>query len=219
MKRLILAGLTCLTALCAVATPAQNAATLRIGIAMPEAQLGQGNNGQDVAEPIRQLLMSYMAGPQTELVVLQSRIPAQLEAEARQQNCAYVLVTRVSQKKASKGMGGALGMLGSATSMLGGGGAGNTAAIAGMANQMVAQQAAQSAQQDAMASLTQAQSGTVKAKDEVSMLYRFFKVGSLTPVLEETLKAKATQDGEDLLSPLAEQVATKTVTLALTPQG
>jgi hypothetical protein len=37
------------------------------------------------------------------------------------------------------------------------------------------------------------------------------------PVLEETLTAKAEADGQDLLSPLVEQLATTAVTAATTP--
>ncbi|MGC4028501.1 MAG: hypothetical protein QM696_06495 [Steroidobacteraceae bacterium] len=200
---------------------AQDPAPIRIGIVLPEAQLGQGNSGQDVAEPVRQLLMSYLAGPRLELIPLQARIAAQVEAEAQQQNCAYLLYTRVAQKKAGKGFGSALKMLGPAASMLPGlgGMAGMGGMMAGMAGQVAATAAMQSAQQDAMARLTQAQSGTVKARDEISLAYRVIAAGTTKPVLDETLKAKAEQDGENLLRPLAEQVATKTLGTLLAPQG
>ena len=45
------------------ASAAPTAGKVRIGIVLPKAQLGQGNAGQDVANPVRQLIMSYMAGP------------------------------------------------------------------------------------------------------------------------------------------------------------
>jgi hypothetical protein len=197
------------------------AASVRIGIVLPKAQLGQGNSGQDVGEPVRQLLMSYMAGPMLELVPLQAKIAAQVDAEAQAQNCTHVLYTSVEQKKAGKGMGGMLGMLGPAASMLPGVGAlgGNASMIAGVATQAISTAAIQSAQQDAIASLSQAQAGSVKARDEISLTYQFVTVGGFKPTLEDTLKAKAKENGEDLLRPLAEQVATKTVSAALAPQG
>lgn len=205
------------------AAQAQDAAPIRIGIVLPEAQLGQGTAGQDVAEPVRQLLMSYLAGPRLELIPLQARIAVQVEAEAQQHNCAFLLYTRVEQKKAGKGLGGALKMLGPAASMLPGlgamGGMGGMGMMAGMAGQVAATAAMQSAQQDAMARLTQAQSGTVKARDEISLTYRFIAVGKSEPELEDTLKAKATENGEDLLRPLAEQVATRTLSTVLASQG
>lgn len=196
------------------------APAVRIGVVLPRAQLGQSNSGQDVSEPVRQLLMSYMAGPRLELVPLQAKIAAQVDAEAQSQNCTHVLYTSVEQKKAGKGMGGMLGMLGPAASMLPGIGAlgGNASMIAGVAAQAVSTAAIQSAQEDAIASLSQAQAGSVRKRDEISLTYQFVTLGGGSR-LEETLKAKAEEDGEDLLRPLAEQVATKTVNAALAPQG
>ncbi len=199
-----------------------SASPIRIGIVLPEAQLGQGNSGQDVSEPVRQLIISYMAGPRLELVPLQAKISAQVSAEAQQQNCTHVLYTSVEQKKAGKGVGGLLKAFGPAAAMLPGLGAmggASSAMIAGVATQAISAAAMQSAQDDAIASLTQAQAGSVKAKDEISLTYQFVTVSNGQPVLEETLKAKATENGEDLLRPLVEQVAEKTVTLALAPQG
>ncbi|MGH8198510.1 MAG: hypothetical protein ACRETI_10095 [Steroidobacteraceae bacterium] len=196
------------------------APTVKVGIVLPKAQLGQGNSGQDVGEPVRQLIMSYMAGPVLELVPLQARIQAQIEAEAQAQNCTHLLYTSVEQKKASKGMGKMFGMLAPAASMLPGigGMAGSSGAmVAAAATQVAAQAAMQSAQEDAIASLTQAQAGSVKARDEITLSYQLVTIGGSKPPLEETLKSKAESDGENLLGPLAEQVATKAVTAALAP--
>ena len=77
--------------------------------------------------------------------------------------------------------------------------------------------ASQSAQEEAIASLTQAQAGSVNARDEITLNYQLIVVASNRPLVEETLKAKATQNGEDLLRPLVEQLAQKTLTAALSP--
>lgn len=194
------------------------APSVRVGIVLPKAQLGQGNTGQDVAAPVRQLIVNYMTGPTLELVQLAALIPAQVDAEARAQNCTHVLYTSVEQKKAGKGMGGLLKAFGPAASMLPGLGAFGSASgamVAGVATQVVAQAAMQSAQDDAMASLSQAQAGSVKAKDEISLTYQFVTISGEKPPLEATLKAKAKEDGEDLLRPLVEQLATTAVTAAL----
>jgi len=215
-----LAALAGAPALSQDATPAA-AVPIRIGIVLPEAQLGQGNTNQDVGEPVRQLIISYMSGPRLELVPLQAKISAQVNAEAQQQNCTHVLYTSVEQKKAGKGMGGMLKAFGPAAAMLPGLGAmggASSAMIGAVATQAISAAAMQSAQEDAIASLTQAQAGSVKARDEISLTYQFVTVSGGTPVLEATLKAKATENGEDLLRPLVEQVAEKTVTVALAPQ-
>jgi hypothetical protein len=219
LRQSIVVSVLGFAALFGVSVRAQDAApAVRIGIVMPKAQLGQSSTAQDVAGPVRQLIMSYMAGPVLELVPLEARIPAQIEAEARAQHCTHVLYTDVEQKKAGRGLGGLLSKMGPAAAMLPGvgglGGAGG-AMIAGAASQVIAQAAMQAAQQEAMDSIMQAQAGTVKAKDEISLHYQFIAVGGGKPTLDDTLKTKAKEDGEDLLSPLVEQLATIAVTAAL----
>jgi hypothetical protein len=218
-RRLVVLSALIYTALFGLSAAAQNAPpAVRIGIVLPKAQLGQGNAGQDVAEPVRQLIMSYMAGPVLELVPLQARIPAQIEAEARSLNVTHILYTTVEQKKGRGGAGGLLGKMGPMAGMLPGVGAlAGAAAAASVASQAIATASAVAAQEQAMDSLMQAQAGGVKAKDEVTLAYQLVTVGGAKPVLEASLQAKAQQDGADLLSPLIEQLATIAVTAALQP--
>jgi hypothetical protein len=202
------------------ASAAPTAGKVRIGIVLPKAQLGQGNAGQDVANPVRQLIMSYMAGPVLELVALEARIPAQIEAEARGLNVTHVLYTSVEQKKGRGGAGGLLSKMGPAAAMLPGVGALGGAAsgiAAGVATQAIMTAATAGMQQQAMDSLLQVQSGSVKAKDEITLTYQFVTMSGAKPPLADALKAKAEQDGQDLLSPLVEQLATVAVTAALQP--
>ena len=204
----------------AAPAPAAVPATIKIGIVTPKAQLGQGNTGQDVAAPVQQLIMSYMAGPVLEIVPLQARVPAQIQAEAQAAGCTHVLYTTVEQKKAKKGIGGLLGAVAPAASLLTGMSAGGdmaSAMMVGTASQVMSQAAMQQAQEQALSSLTQAQAGAVKAKDEISLKYQLHTVSGAKPPLEETLTAKAEADGQDLLSPLVEQLATTTVTAVTTP--
>lgn len=219
IRQSIALSVLCLGALFGVSATAQEAApAVRIGIVLPKAQLGQGNTGQDVAIPVRELIISYMAGPVLELVPLEARIPAQIEAEARAQSCTHVLYTNVEQKKSGKGAGGFLSKMGPAAAMLpsvGALGGAASSVAAGAASQAIMTAAAQSTQQQAIDSLTQAQAGSVKSKDEVTLHYQFVTIGGGKPVLEDTLTAKAKQDGEDLLGPLVEQLATVAVTAAM----
>ena len=215
-KLIALAAVGIATLSGAVATA--QAPAVRVGIVTPKAQLEQGNAGQDVADPVRVLIMSYMAGPALELVPLQARIPAQIDAEARAAGVTHLLYTSVVQKKGRGGMGGFMNKVGPMAGMLPGVGALGGAAgsmAASVATQAIATAAAQAAQQSAMDSLMQAQSGSVKAKDEITLQYQLVTVGGAKPPLEATLSAKAKQDGEDLLSQLVEQLATAAVTAAL----
>src|SRR5689334_3174225 len=71
----------------------------KICLVLPKAQLGQGTTGADVAEPVRATLTAYLGGPATELIPLSARIPIQIDAEAQQTGCEYVLYSSVTQKK------------------------------------------------------------------------------------------------------------------------
>jgi type II secretory pathway component PulF len=110
--------------------------------------------------------------------------------------------------------------MGPAAAMLPGvgalGGAASSVA-AGVATQAIMTAATAGMQQQAMDSLLQVQSGSVKAKDEITLTYQLVTMSGAKPPLEDALKAKAEQDGQDLLSPLVEQLATAAVTAALQP--
>lgn len=185
-----------------------------VGVALPRAQLGQGNGANaDVAEPVRQALISYLKGPTVEVIPLEARIPQHMAAEAQQKGCAFVLYTDIEQQAKGGGlkMFKKLAPLASAVPMMGG--MGNMGAT--MAAQAVAQTAMQSqmedAQQDAMANamaaINGAQKNAVKAGDSLTLNYRLVKPGDEKPLITDALKGKAKANGEDVLSPLIETVA------------
>jgi hypothetical protein len=188
------------------------AATPVVCIALPKAQLGQGNSAAvDVSEPVRTTLGQYMAGPSIQLVRLDARIPIQIDAEAAEKNCGYILQTSVVQKKKGGSLFKKLAPFASALPMLGGGG--------GM-NGMVASQVASSAitagaQEDYAAAMSGAQQSNVKAGDTVTVEYTLARVGAADAPKKTALQAKATQDGEDVIGPMLEQVATAVLTVAL----
>lgn len=198
---------------------------VRIGVVLPKAQLGQGTSGADVAEPVRQTLVAYLSGPATEIVPLQSLIPIQVDAEAQQAGCHYVLYSTVVHKKGGGGFGKLLGSMAPMAGMVPGigGFAGSTGSMVAsqavaVATTAAAQAQAQAAQQEAMAALTSATQGQVKKGDQITFDYKLQKVGGPTAVQQKSSKVKATQDGEDLLSPLIETAATEVLTFATQPQ-
>jgi hypothetical protein len=186
-------------------------------IALPKAQLGQGNNSPvDVSEPVRTMLGQYMAGPSVQLLRLDARIAMQIEAEAAEKGCHYVLQTSLVQKKKASGgnMFRKLAPLASALPMLGGGS--GMSSMGGMvAAQAVTSAAAQGAQEDYMAAMTGAQQSNVKAGDTLTVEYLLSKTGGAADPTKGSLQAKAKQDGEDVVGPLLEQVATSVLTVAL----
>jgi hypothetical protein len=183
----------------------------RICLVLPKAQLGQGSSGADVGEPVRQTLLSYLNGPTVELISLSARVPMQVEAEAQQSACEYVLYTSVVQKKGGGGFGKLLAAAAPIASVLPGVGglAGNYGAI--MAGQAVASAAsaaaAQNAQAEAMDAINGASEQNIMKGDEVTLEYQLTKLGVVEPFAIKSSSAKAKQKGEDLLSPLIEQTA------------
>ena len=77
---------------------------IRVGIAPPDAQLGQGNNaGADYSTPIRNAEVTLMSGPAIEIIGLDSHIAMQLQAEAQQKECDFILYSAVTVKHAQSG--------------------------------------------------------------------------------------------------------------------
>jgi hypothetical protein len=210
------------------ATPAAGPATaatlgpkkpgvLRIGIAPPDAQVGQGNNtGGDFSTPIRNAEVTLMSGPAVEITALDAHIPMQLQAEAQQKQCDYVMYSSVLVKHQQGGFGRFAKYGGMAASMTpmgmmahGMGGA--------MAAQAAGAAASQVAQQQAMNQLASF-NGQIKSKDDVTVQYQLIAPGQTTPVLQNTLQGKAKSDGEDVLTPLLTQAATVVLTQVSQPQ-
>jgi hypothetical protein len=185
---------------------------IRVGIAPPDAQLGQGNNaGADYSTPIRNAEVTLMSGPAIEIIGLDSHIAMQLQAEAQQKECDYVLYSAVTVKHAqSGGFGKFMKMGGMAASMTPMGvmahGMGGV-----LAAQAAAQAAGQIAQQQAVNQLA-GFNGQIKSNDDVSIQYQLVASGQTSPVLQNTLQGKAKSDGEDVLTPLLQQAATAVLT-------
>lgn len=198
-----------------------------IGVPLPQLQLGQG---ADAAEPLRQTLMNRLRSPGIEPVALAGASPAEIDADAKAKGCSQVLYTRVEQKH---GMGGflskiapAAGLLSSMAGVGGGGGGGSgltglltqtaanaaTNAVASSAQKqmMAAQQQTLGAQQqmvDPSLALQTATRSSIKRGDSISFDYRLMSVGSAAPLRSDTLHAKADADGQDVLTPMVEQLA------------
>jgi hypothetical protein len=199
----------------AVAAPQQlgpkAAGKIRIGVAPPEAQLGQGNNaGADYSTPIRNAEIALMSGPAVEIAPLDSHIALQLQAEAQQKQCDYILYSAVAVKHNQGGFGKFAKMGSMAASMtpagmmahgMAGAAAAQTAAVA----------ASQMAQQQAMNQLA-GFNGQIKSKDDVTVQYQLVALGQTTPILQNSLQGKAKSNGEDVLTPLLTQAATSVLT-------
>lgn len=180
---------------------------IRIGVAPPDAQVGQGSNaGADYSTPIRNAEIALMSGPAIEIAALDSHAPMQLQAEAQQKQCDYILFSAVAVKHASSGGFGKFAKMGGmAASMtpMGGMAHGMGGAVAAQAAGMAASQIAQQQAMNQLAGFN----GQIKSKDDVSVQYQLMATGQSSPVMQDSLKAKAKSDGEDVLTPLLQQAA------------
>ena len=84
-----------------------------------------------------------------------------------------------------------------------------------MAGQVASSALTAGAQQDYAAAMSSAQQSNVKSGDTVTVEYTLAKVGATEEPRKDSLQAKATQDGEDVIGPMLEQVATAVLTVAL----
>lgn len=188
---------------------------IRVGIAPPDAQMGQGSkSGADYSTPIRNAIVALMNGPAVEIAALDAHVPIQLQAEAQQKECDFIFYSGVTVKHASGGgLGGFLKKAAPIASMtpMGGMGRGMGGAVAASAASAAASAAAQAAQQQAMSQLS-GFNGEIKSKDDVTVQYQLVGTGQGSPVLQNTLQGKAKSDGEDVLTPLLQQAATNILT-------
>jgi len=197
----------------------------RICVVTPAVQLGQGTNPSgDPAAPVMASLVAYLSGPAADVVALKSRVSVQVNAEAAQLGCSHIVDTTITQKKAGKGFKGLLAAvpaLASAVPVMGGGGAGSYAAASvasAAASGMVAAQQQQT-QEEIMAAMDGVAQSNIKKGDEITLKYDLTRVGAAAAITNGQLKAKAKDNGQDILSPLLEQTANEVLTAAMAPNS
>jgi hypothetical protein len=133
----------------------------------------------------------------------------QLQAEAQQKQCDYILFSAVTVKHSSGGFGKFAKFGGMAASMTPLGMAGGMrSAVAAHSAGMAASQVAQQQAMNQLAGFN----GQIKSKDDVSVQYQLVPIGQTAPVTQNTLQGKAKSDGEDVLTPLLTQAATDVLT-------
>jgi len=185
---------------------------IRIGVAPPDAQVGQGNNtGGDYSTPIRNAEIALMNGPAIEVVPLDAHIAMQLQAEAQQKQCDYIMYSGVAVKHSEGGGFGKFAKFGSMAANMTPMGA-MAHGMGGMvAAQAASQVASQVAQQQAINQLA-GFNGQIKSKDDVTVQYQLVAAGQTTPLVQNSLQGKAKSNGEDVLTPLLTQAATDVLT-------
>ncbi len=183
--------------------PTSSEAQTCIAIVLPSVK-GATGDATGFAISLRDLLISYLTGPSVRAIGLDARLASQAIEEARQKQCGNVLMTAVELKRHDgNGWGRALGRAAGSAAWYGVpyGGTAATAAARGVAI--------------AGAEAVSAMAQTTRAKDEVTLEYRFGSVETAARATPKAEKAKARSDGEDLLTPLVEKVSEAIVAIAL----
>lgn len=170
--------------------PAKKAGVIRIGVVTVKPdKVAEGMNAANLATAVQSTLQEKLKAPNVEAVPIQATVLNQIEAEARQKECDYLVYTTVSHKKGGGGFGSVFGstaaQVAAATVPYGGS---TTAAIA----------------TNTAASMVVAD---IKAKDELTVDVRLEKPGAGYPAFTKQYKGKAKSAGEDIVTPPTTQAA------------
>lgn len=173
---------------------AKKAGVVRLGLAnVKVSAVGEGLSSNDLALAIQNTLTDYLKGTKVELVQLEAKLPSAIAEEAKAKECDYVIYTNVAHKKG----GGGLGMFSKVVApAIGATGIGHTGSTIGNVAGQVATHAIVSAG---------AVAGNIKSKDEITIDLKLQNGDSVA--LTKQYKAKAKANGEDIISPLIEQIA------------
>ncbi len=174
-------------------------AQLVVGVALPQDQ-----QGAQLAEPLRQSLVSQLKSQSIEAVPLMATSGSSVDAEAQAKHCSYILYTRLEQKH---GSGGMFAKLSNALPFRALGGGAGLSPTAGAAPAAADTATGAAPEQVAAAQPTGAAQASVKRGDTVTLDYRLVAVGSETPTKAETLTGRAAADGQDLVGPLVAQLS------------
>jgi hypothetical protein len=160
-----------------------------------EASVGSAS---DVSNAVKETLTGFLTGPSIGVTGLSAKLEAQAREEAANGGCRFILFTTAKHQRKQgggflkKAAGGAVQQgAWSASSRIGGTGVGRVAtdAVAGAAGAAASDLAY-----------------STRSKDEMTLAYRL-ETADRKVLVKQSAKRKAASDGEDLVTPLAQQTA------------
>jgi hypothetical protein len=168
----------------------KKAGIIRIGIVTVKADKTAENiNAANLATAVQTTLNEKLKAPNVEAIPIQATVLAQIETEAREKECDYLVYTTVSHKKGGGGFGSSI--MGSAATIAAG-----TVPYGGSATAAIAANAA-----------TTVVVADIKARDEVTVDVRLEKPGAGYPAFAKAFKGKAKSAGEDIVTGPTTQAA------------
>ena len=194
-------ALACLALVSLMATPlgAQDAASkTTICLAPTTAQMASGSSA-DGATAVRETLGSYLTGPSLAVAPLTARLTSQAREEAKQASCSHIVFTSMKLERNKSG-GGLFGkIVGEAVQS-------SAYELRGRAGGSVAGRVVTSAAASAAAEAARNFATNVKTRDELTFDWRLETLDGAV-VTKNSAKAKASSDGQDLLTPMVERAA------------
>jgi hypothetical protein len=173
----------------------KKAGVIRIGVpTVKTGSVGEGIAAADLAAAVRNTLVQQIRNEKVEVVLINANPQAAIDAEAHAKECDLVVYLTASHKKG----GGGFGMFKSLAPVIS-----SIAPAAGSAAGSGGYLAGSLAADAVTASVFSSQ---LKSKDEVTVDVRLNRTGSAS-VYEQSFKAKARSNGEDIISQLIAQAA------------
>jgi hypothetical protein len=177
----------------------KKAGMIRIGVVtVKPGNVAEGMNAANLATAVQTTLTDKLKAPNVEAIPIQATVLSQIEAEARQKECDFLVYTTVSHKKGGGGFGN---VFGSTAAQI----AGNTIGYGSTAGAIAANAA------------TTAVVAEIKARDEVTVDVRLEKPGAGYPAFSKQFKGKAKAAGEDIITPATTQAAQALIEAATKP--
>ena len=175
-----------------------------IAIATPAIQ-GIAGSATEIGTAARDLFAAVLKGPSVQPVALEALLPSQAMEEARQKGCGHVLIATLTGKRSG---GSTLGRIagqaaGAAAWHIPYGGSAGAAVVRGVA--------VGTAQAVSMLA------SSTKVRDELRLEYRLMTTDNGVRIPSTTDKAKASVNGEDLLTPLVQRAAEAIITAVAKP--
>jgi hypothetical protein len=168
----------------------KKAGVIRIGIVTVKAdKTAEHIAPANLASAVQATLNEKLKAPNIEAIPIQATVLNQIEAEAREKECDFLVYTTVSHKKGGGGFGSS--MLGSAATIAAG-----TVPYGGSTTAAIATNAA-----------TTVVVADIKARDELTVDVRLEKPGAGYPAFAKAFKGKAKSAGEDIVTGPTTQAA------------
>lgn len=180
---------------------AQTVNAQRIGIVSPKANLIDVS-GTEAADAVQNTFYELMKSGTTEVVAIEARLPIQVASEAKQKGIQYILYSTLTQKRTKSGGG----LFGKITNRVA-----NTVSRNIPYGNNTGERIARDVAAETLITVSTL-ANTIKAKDELTLEYKLVSVGDSKTLVSNSIKEKAKENGEDIITGMIEKAANEVLT-------